>query len=125
MNITVQQRASGIVLTAASLAKNAPADLKWALAGRNKAKLEGKPVPATFVKGLPDSWKGSVSRNLTADRERGLGAWSDAEIKRAIAQGVGRDGRHLEAPMPFAWYAGIRDDDLDAIVAYLRTLPAR
>jgi len=26
-------------------------------------------------------------------------------------------------PMPFAWYAEIRDDDLDAIVAYLRTLP--
>ena len=85
----------------------------------------GRPFLPSFVKGLPDSWKGSVSRNLTADRERGLGAWSDAEIKRAIAQGVGRDGRHLEAPMPFAWYAGIRDDDLDAIVAYLRTLPAR
>jgi len=56
-------------------------------------------------------------------REQGLGAWSDAEIRRAIAQGVGRDGRKLEAPMPYAWYAGIRADDLDAIVAYLRTLP--
>ena len=76
------------------------------------------------MKGLPESWKGSVSRNITSDRERGLGAWSDAEIKRAITQGVGRDGRRMEEPMPFAWYAGIRDDDLDAIVAYLRTLPA-
>ena len=35
----------------------------------------------------------------------------------------GRDGRRLVEPMAFAWYAGIRDDDLDAIVAYLRTLP--
>ncbi len=25
--------------------------------------------------------------------------------------------------MAFAWYAGIRDEDLDAIVAYLRSLP--
>jgi len=65
-----------------------------------------------------------VSRNLTSDRERGLGAWSDAEIKRAIVQGVGRDGRTMQEPMPYAWYAGLRDDDLDAIVAYLRTLPA-
>ena len=52
-----------------------------------------------------------------------MGAWSDAEIKRAITQGIGRDGRRMVEPMAFAWYAGIRDDDLDAIVAYLRTLP--
>ena len=77
----------------------------------------------SFVKGLPASWQGSVSRNITSHREQGLGAWSDAEIKRAITQGVGRDGRRLDEPMPYAWYAGIRADDLDAIVAYLRTLP--
>jgi hypothetical protein len=83
----------------------------------------GRPFLPSFVKGLPASWTGSVSRNLTAHPERGLGAWSDAEIKRAIGQGVGRDGRRLQEPMPFAWYAGIRDEDLDAMVAYLRTLP--
>lgn len=85
----------------------------------------GRPFLPSLVKGLPDTWKGSVSRNVTSDRERGLGAWSDAEIKRAIVQGVGRDGRRMEMPMPYAWYAGIRGDDLDAIVAYLRTLPAQ
>ena len=84
----------------------------------------GRAFLPSFVKGLPASWKGAVSRNVTADRERGLGAWSDAEIKRAIVQGVGRDGRRMEMPMPYEWYAGIRDGDLDAIVAYLRALPA-
>ena len=84
----------------------------------------GRPFLPSFVKGLPESWKGVVSRNVTADRERGLGAWSDAEIKRAITQGIGRDGRRMVEPMPFAWYAGIGADDLDAIVAYVRTLPA-
>ena len=64
-----------------------------------------------------------MSRNVTGHREQGLGAWSDAEIKRAITQGISRDGRRLAEPMAFAWYAGIRADDLDAIVAYLRTLP--
>ena len=83
----------------------------------------GRAFLPSFVKGLPESWKGSVSRNLTSDRERGLGAWSDAEIKRAIVEGVGRDGRRMDEPMPYAWYAGLRDDDLEALVAYLRTLP--
>jgi len=84
----------------------------------------GRPFLPSFVKGLSERWAGSVSRNVTAHREQGLGAWSDAEIKRAITQGIGRDGRRMVEPMAFAWYAGIRDDDLDAIVAYLRTLPA-
>lgn len=44
-------------------------------------------------------------------------------LKRAITRGTGRDGRRLQEPMAFAWYANIRDEDLDAIVAYLRTLP--
>ena len=83
----------------------------------------GRPFLPSFVKGLPERWTGSVSRNITSHREQGLGAWSDAEIKRAITRGVGRDGRRLAEPMAFAWYAGLRDDDLDAIVAYLRTLP--
>ena len=83
----------------------------------------GRPFMPSFIHGLSASWKGAVSRNITSHREQGLGGWSDAEIKRAITQGIGRDGRTLEAPMAFAWYAGIRADDLDAIVAYLRTLP--
>lgn len=83
----------------------------------------GRAFLPSFVKGLPASWKGNVSRNITSHPEKGLGGWSDAEIKRAISQGVGRDGRKLQEPMAFAWYAGIRDEDLDAIVAYLRTLP--
>lgn len=83
----------------------------------------GRPFLPSFVKGLPASWNGAVSRNLTSHPVNGLGAWSDAEIKRAITQGIGRDGRKLQEPMAFGWYAGIRDEDLDAIVAYLRTLP--
>jgi mono/diheme cytochrome c family protein len=83
----------------------------------------GRPFLPSFVKGLPAQWIGSVSRNLTSDREHGLGGWSDAEIERAITRGIGRDGRKLAEPMAYAWYAGIRAEDLDAIVAFLRTLP--
>jgi len=98
-------------------------DDKGALQFATSLGAGGRPFMPSFIRGLPASWKGVVSRNVTSHREQGLGAWSDAEIRRAIAQGVGRDGRKLEAPMPYAWYAGIRADDLDAIVAYLRTLP--
>ena len=83
----------------------------------------GRPFMPAFVKGLPARWQGAVSRNITPHPEKGIGAWSDAEVKRAITQGVSRDGRKMVEPMAFAWYAGMREEDLDAIVAYLRTLP--
>jgi Cytochrome c len=68
-------------------------------------------------------WGESVSRNITSHPEKGIGAWSDSEIKRAITQGIRKDGSHLKPPMGFDWYARMTDADLGAIVAYLRTVP--
>lgn len=68
-------------------------------------------------------WGVSVSRNITPHPEDGIGAWTDAEIKTAITTGVRKDGSHLNPPMGFPYYANISDEDLTAIVAYLRTLP--
>jgi len=70
-------------------------------------------------------WGETVSRNITQHKENGIGAWSDDEIKRAITQGVRKDGSKLRPPMGFQWYATMTPDDLNAIVAYLRTVPAR
>lgn len=50
--------------------------------------------------------------------------WSDAELARAIREGIRPDGSLIGPPMPFAMYRGLSDDDLAAIVAYLRTVPA-
>jgi mono/diheme cytochrome c family protein len=66
----------------------------------------------------------SVSRNITSSKTSGLGNWTDDEIKRAITEGISRDGSHLKPPMGYANYARVKPDDLDAIVAYLRTVPA-
>jgi mono/diheme cytochrome c family protein len=74
---------------------------------------------------FPGPWGMSVSRNITQHRERGIGAWSDDEIKRAITRGVSKDGRKLLPPMGFEWYARMTPQDLSAIVAYLRTVPPR
>jgi cytochrome c oxidase cbb3-type subunit 2 len=61
--------------------------------------------------------------NLTSDKETGLGSWTDDEIKRTITQGILRDGTRL-LPYPMEWpsYATMSADDLNAIVAYLRTV---
>jgi hypothetical protein len=67
----------------------------------------------------------TYSRNLTPDRETGLGAWSDAEIRRAITSGIARDGRlmHWQA-MPWDHFSNLRLEDLYALIAYLRHVPA-
>jgi mono/diheme cytochrome c family protein len=58
------------------------------------------------------------TRNLTADAETGLGNVSDKAIARALRFGVGHDGRAL---LPFMEMQGLADDDLRAVVSYLRT----
>ena len=72
--------------------------------------------------GIPGPWGVAVPPNITPDREHGLGAWTDADIKRAITKGIGQHDRQLSPPMAYAYYAKIRGPDLDAIVAYLRSL---
>ena len=70
-------------------------------------------------------WGTSVSRNITSHKEKGIGAWSDAEIKRAITDGISRDGSRLKPPMGYEFYKNMTEGDLDAIVAYLRTVPPK
>jgi hypothetical protein len=64
------------------------------------------------------------TKNLTPDKETGLGNWTDDEIKIAIRTGVEKDGTHLFPVMPYIIFNNIADADVDAIVAYLRTVPA-
>jgi mono/diheme cytochrome c family protein len=65
----------------------------------------------------------AVSANITPHMDFGLGAWSDDEIKRAITDGISRNGRQLLPFMPFGLYKKMEPRDLDAIVAYLRSIP--
>lgn len=67
-------------------------------------------------------WGISISANLTPDPETGLGRWTDAQIKAAITTGVRPDDTRLTPPMAFDFYRTIDDRDLDALVAYLRSL---
>lgn len=64
----------------------------------------------------------AIAPNLTPAGH--IADWSDAELAKAIREGIRPDGSLIGPPMPFEVYKGISDDDLNSIVAYLRTLPA-
>ena len=66
-----------------------------------------------------------VSRNLTPDKETGLGKRTDDEVKRVLRSGLFADG-HI-APhtvMPWADYSNWTEEDRHAVVVYLRHLPS-
>ena len=64
------------------------------------------------------------SSNITPDRETGIGAWSPDDFLRAVHKGVRPGGAHLYPAFPYAAYTYLADDDVQAIWAYLRSLPA-
>jgi mono/diheme cytochrome c family protein len=64
-------------------------------------------------------WGVSYAPNITPTN---LGTWRDADIKKAITEGVRPDGVRLKPPMAYGYYKNIAPEDLDSILAYLRTL---
>lgn len=62
----------------------------------------------------------AIAPNLTPAGR--IAAWSDADLARAIREGLRPDGTLIGPPMPFAMYRGLGDDDLTSIVMFLRTL---
>ena len=61
------------------------------------------------------------AKNITPG---GVGEWTDGELVRAITTGVSRDGTPLFPLMPYPRYGKMSREDIEAIVAYIRTLPA-
>lgn len=72
---------------------------------------------------VPGSGGGTVvSSNLTPGNADGIAKWTDAQLKTAITTGIRPNGSAIAAAMETAGYKEMSSDDLDAIVAYLRTL---
>ncbi|NVB84080.1 MAG: hypothetical protein HOV81_37240 [Kofleriaceae bacterium] len=62
------------------------------------------------------------TRNLTPD-PTGLGNVTDQQIKDAFLNGIRTDGKKLVPVMPWWILHNMTDDDADAVVAYLRSIP--
>jgi cytochrome c553 len=65
------------------------------------------------------------ARNLTPDKETGLGKYFASQIKQAMREGKRLDGKRMAPPMAvlIPHYSGIAEADLDALVAYLKSVP--
>ncbi len=74
---------------------------------------------------FPGMFPGAVvAPNITPDPATGAGNWTDDQLARAIREGIGHDGRALFPLMPYENFRSLSDEDLAAIVVYLRSLPA-
>jgi mono/diheme cytochrome c family protein len=73
---------------------------------------------------LPTPFGTLITTNITADRETGIGNYSDAEFLNAVQRGIRRDGARLYPAMPYPSYTYITDADALAIKAYLFSRPA-
>jgi mono/diheme cytochrome c family protein len=65
-----------------------------------------------------------VGANLTPDKATGLGNWTDAQVVAAIQTGTRPDGRMLAPIMPYHAFAALTKQDVESIVAFLRSVPA-
>ena len=63
------------------------------------------------------------STNITADKDTGIGNYSDADFINAVRRGIRHDGARLYPAMPYASYSYMTDDDALAIKAYLFSRP--
>ena len=63
-----------------------------------------------------------TSANITPHPEAGIGKWTDRQIKVAITIGQRANGDKMLPPMGYSYYKNIARADLDAIVAYLRSI---
>jgi mono/diheme cytochrome c family protein len=88
----------------------------------------GKPDMARFLGGSDVGFEVPelgvfVGRNLTPDKETGLGNWTREQIVTALQTGMRPDGRILSPTMPWRAYGGLTKSDAMAIAAYLKSLP--
>ena len=81
----------------------------------------GKPYAGGLAFKLP--FGTLYSPNITADKETGIGDWTDAQFVRALHQGIGWQGGNLYPAFPYATYARMTTEDALAIKAYLFSLP--
>lgn len=87
---------------------------------------QGRPLPALGLSGgelFDEEPFRAYARNITPDVETGIGKWTEAQLVRAIREGIRPDGSLIGPPMPFEFYRGMSDDDVRAIAAYLRAQP--
>jgi mono/diheme cytochrome c family protein len=86
-------------------------------------KIEGKALAGGMKFPLPNNKGYAIASNITSDSATGIGSYSEADLRRVIEEGKGKDGRSLYV-MPWSYYKGMTSEDKDALIAALRQAPA-
>lgn len=78
---------------------------------------------AAFAGGraLPTPFGTIHSTNITPDAETGIGRYTRDDFRRAMREGVARDGHNLYPVFPYDHFAHVVDDDVDALYAFMMT----
>jgi hypothetical protein len=102
-------------------------DMSRALSGHPQdAPLAPEVIGGVSTNMMLTAWRGpwgvSLSRNLTPDKETGIGGWTLADFKKTIRTGVNPKGEVVLPPMPIGEFQNLPDKDLDDLYAYLRSL---
>jgi mono/diheme cytochrome c family protein len=64
------------------------------------------------------------SSNITSSSEHGIGKWTADDLRRALHEGVAANGDRLFPAFPYTSFTQMTDEDVDALYAYMRTVPA-
>ena len=94
----------------------------FALAGGCACHTVPKGTPHAGGRAFPIPFGTVYSTNITQDKETGLGDWTDQQIHDAMTKGIRRDGSRILPVMPYEKYSGMAQTDLQALIAYLRTI---
>ena len=94
----------------------------FAVAGGCACHTDPKGTPHAGGRAFPIPFGTVYSTNITSDRETGLGGWTDPQIHDAMVKGVSRNSTNILPVMPFEAYSGMAEEDLKALIAYLKTL---
>jgi cytochrome c553 len=87
------------------------------------AGCHGADFSGGHIAGTPPSWPDAA--NLTPDPS-GLADWSEADFRQALRDGVVPGGRRLQTDyMPVRVTRNFTDEEISALYAYLRSLPAK
>ncbi len=97
---------------------------------RDYSYFGGPPKPGSEGRGgltIPELFKTPKGLIIPAPNitPAALGDWTDGEIFRAITGGLDKDGGPLFPAHPYSMYRLMPEEDVEAIIAYLRSIPAR
>ena len=69
--------------------------------------------------GLPTPFGTIYATNITPDPDTGIGRWPEAAFRRAMREGIDREGRHLYPAFPYDHFTRVTDEDVSALYAWI------